>query len=73
MAGTRCEKTDLPVEMCSHCRGLDTPEVPKYTVAFSMPAKWDGLGACGHRTYQGDTIHKTDEGQWICGPCGGRS
>lgn len=68
----RCELTELLVEQCAHCRGLDDPETPDvvksrpFTAAYSGDCHW-----CGRRYSEGDRIRRIhdDDGPGYLGPC----
>jgi hypothetical protein len=85
---TRCERTELPASMCSHCRGLPwaAPVVDPELDPFSSPAPptpgrpgtWfvarygDNCGACGGDIIPGDTIRADGLGGYECGDCGNK-
>lgn len=59
-----CDLSDLPISMCSHCKGLD-PRVlvhrgaPEHHVVRRLQAQYDGYcGLCGEWTIR--------EGDWLC-------
>lgn len=76
MADPRCDKSDLPPSMCSHCRGgqqdryaaarrerlLDQPGV----VAAKFPGR---CGACGEPTRLGEGIMRNPDGHGWLGEC----
>ncbi len=63
MSAERCELTDLPIEMCAHCRGLDLPKPPP---TDWFPARFSGFCAdCRKPIEVGDDIASTEDG-YIC-------
>lgn len=63
-APLRCERTDLPVFMCAHCRGEDLPKPDPlrwFTVRFP-----GACVACGHPIEPGDEIAATPDGYVCC-------
>lgn len=71
MSGQRCDLSDLLVTECA-CRLHSTPE-PAYARGGSVTrfvARYDGhCEGCGRRTHAGDTIARTDVGDYICEEC----
>lgn len=69
-----CELTDLPSEMCAHCRGLAGPaERDTYEVDAYALAKFSGrCPACDGPIRSGDWVGHTDAhgGMWVCRRCG---
>jgi hypothetical protein len=64
----RCERSDLPPEMCSHCRGLDQPP-PKSIAEHVIVAKYDGhCPLCSGTIREGEPIGLID-GEWLCAGC----
>lgn len=62
----RCERTDLLVDQCAHCRGHDQKPVTDWAairVHHSMSANFYGRCALDpdHRIAEGDWISRTDE------------
>jgi len=75
MAEKRCEITELPVEMCSHCRGLDDKPRPQVTVKSISIARFNGrCGVCGEHGIREDgplyRVEVDGEELWA-GPCCG--
>jgi len=68
----RCERTDLLVRDCAHCRG---DELPGSRDTLPPPEWWTvalrdgGCPACHHRIRVGDRIALCD-GEWVCEGCG---
>lgn len=65
----RCEMSDLPTEMCSHCRGLDKrPEkvAAGHWIAAKFASKCD---VCDGWIREGDPIGYVEDGYWVCGRC----
>jgi hypothetical protein len=74
VAEQRCERTDLPASMCSHCRGHDEP--PLRPDDLPAPSLWieaqyrSACPACHHTTIRpGDRIARCGE-DWVCETCG---
>lgn len=72
-----CPRTDLPPEMCSHCRGLDLPETLDDHRSDLSPITWRGTAkfesrclTCRDDIYVGDPIARTEAGNYVCGDCG---
>ena len=78
----RCELSDLPVSMCSHCRGLDADR-PGHRMVDSDPvhvgiwitARFAGRCPVCERWYaEGEHIGKPDADYdldgWVCQDCG---
>jgi hypothetical protein len=71
----RCERTDLLVTDCAHCRGLpDLPTGPEPTLrpdgggAVTIAARYGGYcHECGRSIRIGDSITSVDDG-WV-GEC----
>lgn len=60
----RCELSDLPVDMCSHCRGMDGPGPrPQLIVMREITARYNGrCEVCGEWTIrEGDPLYLVDE------------
>jgi hypothetical protein len=73
----RCERSDLPVSMCAHCRGLDHVPTPIDDDPFDAPsdlgptiaAKFDSeCGNCGDPIAVGEPITSAYEG-WVHERC----
>lgn len=68
-----CEFSDLEQSSCSHCRGLDVPEVPdRHDVHRYGLAKFSGrCPNCDGSIKSGDFVGYTDDegGMWICREC----
>lgn len=58
----RCELSDLPADMCSHCRGLDTERPPELIVLREITARYRGAcEICGEWTIRdGDPLYLVD-------------
>lgn len=55
---SRCDKTDLPEEMCAHCRGLDTV-VERDDEGDAFRAKYPGTcNICDQDIEAGDWIQR---------------
>ncbi len=66
--GVRCERTELLVEQCSHCRAHAAPELVEVTARFF--ARFSGRCAnCDGRIHEGDRIGRTIDGEYVCGGC----
>lgn len=74
----RCEKTDLPEDMCSHCLGHVDPEQQErrdLAALLLLPgwiaAQYPGVcSGCGERYGAGMPIHiDRDEQRWLAGCC----
>lgn len=70
-----CALTELPVEMCAHCRGdrlpgeADDSADPDYGPPFI--AQYDGhCDGCGSFFAAGDTIRSDGQMGWLCESCG---
>jgi hypothetical protein len=73
MSGTelRCDRTELPVSMCAHCRGHDDP-MKLSTGEFGVPfiASYDGrCGACDGRIRVGEITARLAAGGYGCERC----
>lgn len=70
----RCERTELFVDQCAHCRGVPPPETLElnpYTFGPWFPARYDGeCTECGVDFAAGDEIRSDGFGGWLCGDCG---
>lgn len=81
----RCERTDLLVSMCSHCRGLpwvapaldpefdpfNPPAPPADHVGAWFTAQYPGeCGNCTAPVIPGDTIRADGRGGYECADCG---
>lgn len=56
MSQTCCERTDLLVEQCSHCRGLDErPRVPRWS-GSEREAMYPGSCACCGQHFPAGTL-----------------
>jgi hypothetical protein len=67
----RCDLSDLPVDQCA-CRKHNPPawQTKDRGVLARFPARFDSKCAdCGLATCEGDTIARTDEGDYICEAC----
>jgi hypothetical protein len=69
----RCERTDLLVEQCAHCRGRVDVEAIDWSgvvVRQVIGARFDGRCALDgrHTIHEGDRIGRVDEG-WCCTTC----
>lgn len=71
---SECALTELPAEMCAHCRGDRLPAEtddddrdygPRFPAGY--PGDCDG---CGDRFEAGDTIRADGQGGWLCETCG---
>lgn len=63
-----CDLTELPSEMCSHCRGLDAKPI-RVLAERTIPAFYPGAcPGCGGRIHPGDSIGLVD-GDWLCPEC----
>lgn len=63
-----CDFTDLPSEMCSHCRGLDEPpakQQAEYWTTAGFPSR---CPSCDDRIRTDDRIGLVD-GEWLCQRC----
>lgn len=73
----RCDRYDLPVEMCGHCTGAEAraraEEQPRerqergpwFTAEF-----WGKCAGCGDIIRPGDVIRADGQGGYVCGyPC----
>jgi hypothetical protein len=75
MAEPRCDRTDLLVSACAHCRGHD--DLPGRVDALSPPEAWTrarydydrGCPVCHGCVSAGDRIALCD-GVWVCETCG---
>lgn len=72
----RCEKTDLPTDMCSHCLGHEDPDVPARlghplipARAYWLQAQYPGCcSGCGDRYPAGARIIRDGDG-WLSECC----
>jgi hypothetical protein len=80
MGTDRCDFSDLPPSMCSHCLGLDARErAEKRTetrsgtgIGRSFPARFAGKCGCGEPITVGELIRYDEEGGWLrLACCGG--
>ena len=54
---SRCDKTDLPTDMCAHCRGVDLPE--REDSGDAIRARFSGhCNGCDREIEPGDWIRK---------------
>lgn len=68
---TECALTELPVEMCAHCRGDRLPTDDRPELGPPFPARYDGeCSGCGDDFAAGDTIRADGQGGWLCETCG---
>jgi len=66
----RCERSELLVSQCAHCKGLDKAETFEYVVEQKMLAKYPGAcSACGDRVIPGETTIGLSEDGWVCEGC----
>jgi hypothetical protein len=64
-----CEMSDLPPEMCSHCRGLDY-RPPKLKAEAWTEAKYASMCTdCDLWILPGDRIAYIEDGYWVCSRC----
>lgn len=71
-----CDNTDLPVDQCAHCKGVELVAKVNYRkarIANRFTAQFDGRGACGHPIEEGDSVAYTDDDALICRNCAVRS
>jgi hypothetical protein len=73
----RCEKYDLPAEMCAHCTGAEARARAEQQHAEIMPgtpwfrASWPGrCSGRGEEIVPGDTIRADGHGGYVCEDCG---
>ncbi|MEY9876615.1 hypothetical protein ABH931_006125 [Streptacidiphilus sp. MAP12-33] len=70
----RCEHTELPVDMCSHCLGHDQREraerqLPAAPLGPAVEARYPGQCAtCGGHYPAGTTIRRSPDG-WTADCC----
>ena len=67
----RCDLTDLPVDGCAHCRGIDDGPKPVSDVTVRIDARFAGrCAACGQPYSEGTLIGRSDEaGGWVGSCC----
>jgi hypothetical protein len=69
----RCEKTDLLVRECAHCKP-PAPAPPRDTSLFGtwFDARFesDCDGSCGGVIEEGEPCRSDGEGGWLCVICG---
>jgi hypothetical protein len=74
----RCERTDLPVSGCYHCRAdtvvirqHGTPEPVRNAIVVSTRARWNSTcPECKGTVVKGEMIYKaTEPGSWVCSEC----
>lgn len=64
----RCEMSDLPPEMCSHCKGLDK-KLPRVIAERVIESKYtSGCPSCGSWIGKYEPIGLVD-GDWVCAGC----
>lgn len=70
---TRCELSDLPVDQCAcrvHAPKPDPLAWRDYVVVARFPARFTSeCDGCGAQMLEGQTIARTDDGDYICGTC----
>lgn len=67
----RCEQSDLPPDMCAHCRGdqLDTG-LGDFEIDYTFTAGRAGPCAnCSSRIEPGDQVGVTTDREYVCGRC----
>jgi predicted RNA-binding Zn-ribbon protein involved in translation (DUF1610 family) len=68
----RCERTELLVEQCAHCRPPVDDQVPDedIEVVWRGIARYDGqCPGCGGRIREGDPIARTGDNRYVCEEC----
>lgn len=68
MTAPECTLTDLPPEMCSHCKGLDKREKPERAVRISEAWFDSYCPNCARQILARDPIGLVDR-EWLCGRC----
>lgn len=81
MTDERCERTELLVDQCAHCRGHADPAAEALAAerldrhaedpedAIRIPARFAGrCPSCGEHIHPGDTIVRRAEA-WCCTEC----
>lgn len=65
----RCERTELLVSQCAHCR--PAPPKPVYEIAYRFEAAYDGTcGVCEEPIEAGENIGRIDgENLYACPSC----
>lgn len=65
----RCEQSDLLVEHCAHCRGLD--DLPNGSeVLYSFAAKFNSYcDRCDAEVREGDQLFRLGDNSLLCGRC----
>ena len=70
MSEERCERSELPVSMCAHCKGVDKVETFEHVVEKKIIAQYSGsCGSCGDRVEAGVTTIGLSEDGWVCEGC----
>lgn len=67
MTDTTCDRTDLPVTMCAHCRGHDQPAVdPPEALGLPIRAQFGGrCDVCEHGIPVDAEIIRTEDYGWV--------
>lgn len=65
---TTCDYSELPAEMCSHCRGLDEPPVKEQAEHWTTAGFASRCPSCDGGIRVDDRIGLVD-GEWLCGRC----
>ncbi len=67
---TRCERTDLYVSQCGHCRPTPEPELIDLVITNRFPARFPGqCPVCDGRIREDDNIGRTEDGEYVCEKC----
>ena len=76
MSVERCELTDLPTDMCAHCRGLtEARPTDGLRAVRRITARFDGVCqvSAQHRVAAGDPLYLAVDaagtGYWVCSDC----
>jgi hypothetical protein len=68
----RCERTELLVDQCAHCRGVTEPAPARTVLGPWFPAGYPGwCSGCGQVFGQGDMIRADGCGEYLADCCGG--
>lgn len=66
---TRCDTSDLPVEMCACPRHRGEPEPSTSDVDYRFAAGFESRLDCGHAVAEGDPIARLVDSSLVCERC----
>lgn len=68
----RCERTELLVDQCAHCRGVTEPVPARTPYGPRFTAQWPGFcSCCGDEFASGEKIRADGCGGYLAECCGG--